>query len=184
MNRLRVPASSPYRHLSTTLMLAVLFAFIAVMVVPVQAGGLFDPGATATPTSRSRPSIFPTRQPSGDSPNVGWLGVPDDYSKLASSRTLNLLAGKLIFYGLVNASFCTDGGLLRSGAASPCGEQVAHNATILWQNQFDEAIYAAALNQGIPPYLLKNVIVQESQFWPGSQRNGSGYPEFGLGHMT
>jgi predicted CXXCH cytochrome family protein len=164
-------------------MVMAVFALIAVMVIPVQASGAFNPIApTATPTTRGIfPPIFPTRQNANN--GAGWLSLPADASQLASSRTLNLLAGELIFHGLVNASSCPDGGLLKSGAASLCGEQAAHNATILWQNQFDEAIYAAALNQGVPPYLLKNLISQESQFWPGSHRTG-GVKEFGLGHMT
>ncbi|MBV6466022.1 MAG: hypothetical protein PGMFKBFP_01320 [Anaerolineales bacterium] len=158
---------------------------IAALAVPAQAGRPFS-SATATPTATPRslfPFLFPAKQ-AGETFNPGLLSSPDSPLELASSRPLNLLAGKLIFTGLVNASSCADGGILRNGAATPCGERAAHNAVVLWQNQFDEAIYNAAIQQGVPPYLLKNVIGQESQYWPGNHSTRYGYSEYGLGQFT
>jgi thermitase len=188
MNR-RQKISPNLRPASMPFLLMAVFALLIVMVIPVRAGGLLDsvitPTVPPTPTLRPLlPPIFSTKDSSNSGSNVGWLGMPADYTALASSRSLALLAGELIFHGLINASSCPDGGLMKSGAASPCGEVVAHNAVILWQNQFDEAIYTAAIQQGVPPYMLKNVIAQESQFWPGSHPTGYGYSEYGLGHMT
>jgi thermitase len=95
-----------------------------------------------------------------------------------------ILAGKFINFGLVDASSCADKGLLENGAASPCGENVARNAVILWQNQFDQAILEASQQAGVPPFVIKNVIILESQLWPSSFPTIYGYSEYGLGHIT
>jgi predicted CXXCH cytochrome family protein len=170
MNRSTQFLLSKLANFSRWLVLPALLLF-SLFTAPAQASGflgdLFTP--TFTPTPRSE---------------AGWLDRPASPAELASSRSLSLLAGKFIHYGLIDASSCPDGGMLKNGAASPCGERLARNAVILWQNQFDDTIYAAALQNGVPPYLLKNIIAQESQFWPSSHPTAYGYSEYGLAHIT
>ena len=84
----------------------------------------------------------------------------------------------------MDASSCADGGLLKSGAASSCGEFVAYNAVVVWQNQFDAEIFAASQESGVPPFILKNVFIKESQFWPETYQNPTYGGEYGLGHIT
>ena len=57
-----------------------------------------------------------------------------------------------------------------------------HQAVIDWQNQFDVAIWEAGRSLGIPPRLIKTLIEQESQFWPGNSRHI--YNEYGLGQLS
>ena len=143
---------------------------------------------TTTPTAEASltPQPTATAQPAATPlpPVYEWRDIPEDSSRLASDRKLSLLAGQFIFHGMVDASSCADGGLLESGAATTCGESVAHNAVIVWQNQFDADIYAAALANDIPPFILKNIFVKESQFWPETYQNPVYGGEFGLGHLT
>ncbi len=146
------------------------FVFQTVFTLPVQAGGLL---AQAAPTPEA-----------GSGVDYGWLSFPTNASALASDRSLVLLAGKLILNGLVDASGCPNNGLLKNGAANPCGEIAARPAVIVWQNQFDRAILDASNRSGVPPFLLKNVLAQETQFWPTSRPTVYGYSEMGLGHVT
>jgi predicted CXXCH cytochrome family protein len=110
--------------------------------------------------------------------------MPGDPSQLASDRPLALLAGQLIFHGLVDATTCINRGLLKTGAATPCGEWQARHATIVWQNQFDDEILKAARKTGVPPFILKNVLIKESQFWPETYQNPRYRGEYGMGHTT
>jgi hypothetical protein len=87
----------------------------------------------------------------------------------------------LIKHAVVDASACEAGGLLADGFASPCGLEVARQAAQDWQNRFDDLIFSAARQTGVPASLLKNIFARESQFWPGTY---SGHPEAGLGQMT
>lgn len=112
---------------------------------------------------------------------TGWLSSPDTPQELASNIPYEYLAGNLIRSGVVDASACTDGGLLANGYASPCGSEIAYPAVEDWQNRFDDLIFFAAREVGVPAQLLKNIFSRESQFWPGvtPQR-----PEAGLGQLT
>ncbi|MEN8173253.1 MAG: S8 family serine peptidase, partial [Chloroflexota bacterium] len=112
-----------------------------------------------------------------------WLVQPDNVQELASDRPLTLLAGNLITKQFVNANGCPGHGLLPNGAANACGEIVARPAVTDWQNQFDSIIYGAALQTKVPAQLLKNIFIQETQFWPASSRE-SANTEHGFGHMT
>lgn len=109
-----------------------------------------------------------------------WLVHPKTASDLASNEPLNILAGRMIFHGLVDASGCIDGGMLSNGNASPCGLATARDLVQKWQNQFDAPIYLSGKEMGVPSRLLKATIAQESQFWAGQHVAG----HFGLGHLT
>jgi hypothetical protein len=53
---------------------------------------------------------------------------------------------------------------------------------IEWQNKYDEAIWAAGNEIGIPPRILKTLIQIESQFWPENSRFY--IDEYGLGQVN
>ncbi len=96
-----------------------------------------------------------------------WLDSPADPSDLHTDVPYLYLGGRLIAHGIVDASSCTDGGLLPNGAASPCGIALAQEEVLAWQNRFDPEIWQAAQKVGVPARLLKRLLAVESQFWPG-----------------
>ncbi len=110
-----------------------------------------------------------------------WLTTPEKPEDLASNIPYDYLAGHLIIQGVVDISSCPDGGLLPSGAASPCGQEAGRLAIQEWQNRFDSLIFNVAQDTGIPAQLLKNLFSRESQFWPGIVKS---IPEVGLGQLT
>lgn len=110
-----------------------------------------------------------------------WLTTPDELPALASDEPYTYLAGRLISQGIVDASECPWNGLLTNGYASPCGLDKARGAVDAWQNRFDNHIMQVANQTGVPGQLLKNIIAQESQFWPGVFRERR---EYGLGQIT
>lgn len=110
-----------------------------------------------------------------------WLRTPEKPEDLASNIPYDYLAGNLIIQGAVDVSNCPDGGLLPSGAASPCGREAARPAVQEWQNRFDDLIFDVTQDTGIPAQLLKNLFSRESQFWPGIVKS---IPEVGLGQLT
>jgi hypothetical protein len=118
--------------------------------------------------------------PLGENPE--WLAYPADAADLASSEPYQYLAGQLIRAGAANASACADGGLLYGGYASQCGLEQAMDEVIAWQNRFDATILAVAERQSLSPQLLKNLIAQESQFWPGAYAISP--HEYGLARLT
>lgn len=110
-----------------------------------------------------------------------WLQTPVFADQLRTEVAYNLLAGKLITNGVVDASECANGGVLFNGAANACGLEIAKPAVIAWQNQFDEAILIAAKENRVPAFLLKRLFAQETQFWPGTSWL---VYEYGLGQAT
>lgn len=118
--------------------------------------------------------------PLGENPR--WLSYPADAGALASSQPYQYLGGQLIQSWEAQASACTDGGLLASGYASQCGLEAVMDRVIEWQNQFDQTIYDVANRYDLSPQLLKNVIAQESQFWPGWYEVSP--LEYGLARLT
>jgi hypothetical protein len=110
-----------------------------------------------------------------------WLSTPEDAAFLATEQPYSYLAGRLIAQGAVDASTCPSGGLLSNGYADNCGMDLAMPEVIIWQNQFDDQIMQVATDIKVPAQLLKNLLAQESQFWPGVFRQPK---EFGLGQMT
>ncbi len=109
-----------------------------------------------------------------------WLEEVTSPDQLYTEQEYALLAGVFILRGDVSAAQCADGGLLQNLAASGCGVEAAKDAVIEAQNRFDAKILDAAQSSRIPPYLLKGVIGQESQFWNGWVIEG----EYGYGMMT
>jgi len=121
-------------------------------------------------------NIFPDLNMEGS----GWLERIDSPVKLTTANNYSLLAGRLIWNGLVDAGACENKGLLPNGSADACGESMAESDVFLWQNENNSLIYQAALNAYIPARLLKGLIAQESQFWPQWNKKD----EYGLGMLT
>lgn len=96
-----------------------------------------------------------------------WLQTPPNPGELASNTPYAYLAGRLIVWGMVDASACDGQGLNSDGMANACGLEKAGGAVEFWQNRFDENILTIAQQSEVPAQLLKNIIAQESQFWPG-----------------
>lgn len=109
-----------------------------------------------------------------------WLSTPTESETLGTNVPYSYLAANLIRKGVVDASFCADGGLLPDGGASACGMELARTAVTDWQNQFDGLILDVAKNSGVPANLLKNLFAKESQFWPGANIKS----DVGLGQLT
>jgi len=109
-----------------------------------------------------------------------WLSLTAEASRVGYSY----LAGRLISSGLVDASGCSQGGLLFNGYGSVCGLEAAMPLVEHWQNRLDGEINQAAAEAGIPGQLLKNLIAVESQFWPHQHINWSAAGEAGLGQLT
>jgi len=120
-----------------------------------------------------------TFPPLGSAP--AWLATPEEYPALASEIVYHHLAAELITRGGVVASACPDGGLIDPDTPSACGVETATPTVLEWQNRFDPAILDAARAAGIPAGLVKRLIAEESQFWPGSILERG---EYGLGHLT
>ena len=102
---------------------------------------------------------------------------------LNTDKTLHHLVTRLIIHGIVDVSGCPGGGL-NAGFDWPtgCGLERAKDAMIEWQNQYNEYIWLASKEIGIPPKILKTLIEVESQFWPGNERFY--LDEVGLGQLN
>jgi hypothetical protein len=110
-----------------------------------------------------------------------WLSTPSSPELLASDNALFYLAGRLISQELVDVSACPTGGLLPNGYADSCGLEKARPLVADWQNQFDTRILEVSMETSVPAHLMKNLFLQESQFWPGVFRVPN---ELGLGQIT
>lgn len=111
-----------------------------------------------------------------------WAGFPNSPADLNTMKPYQYLAGQLLSAGLVDASDCPGGGLWAGGGPNSCGLERAAGKVIAWQNQYDTSIWEAGRSVGIPPTLIKALIEQESQFWPGNSRIA--LYEFGLGQLS
>jgi hypothetical protein len=118
-----------------------------------------------------------------DEENATWDNFVQFPFQLNTDKTYHYLTTKLILNGIVDASACPAGGL-SAGLDWPtgCGLEKARGAMIAWQNQFDEYIWLASRDHGIPPKVLKTLIGYESQFWPGNSRFY--LDEFGLAQIN
>jgi hypothetical protein len=110
-----------------------------------------------------------------------WLQTPEDPTDLASNETYELLAGRLIRWGFVEAEGCPFDGILANGMASNCGVEATRSFVDDWQDRFDSRILQVAQDVDVPAILIKNVFAQESQFWPGNFPN---VKEYGLGALN
>jgi len=102
-----------------------------------------------------------------DLAKMQWAIMPKSPSQLNTDETLHFLASRLIQNGMVDVSVCSSGGMV-NGAPDGCGIERSRQAMIEWQNKFDLDIWNAGKAVGIPPKLLKTLILRESQFWPGN----------------
>ena len=118
--------------------------------------------------------------PLGENPS--WLSYLEGAADLASSEPYQYLAGQLIAARAVDVSACSDGGLISSAYASQCGLEATMGKVIEWQNRFDQTIFDIASRYDLSPQLLKNIIAQESQFWPGMYAPSP--LEYGLARFT
>jgi len=151
---------------------------------PARAAGSQDSPACASLPSKACTGL-PAGAASPRNEGGGWLSTPASADDLATDRKLLLLAGHLIQARLVNAADCPDHGLVGGGAASPCGQEKAHSAVVAWQNRFDPIIFAVARQTDVPPFLLKGLFAQETQFWPAATRNAAwSFGEYGLGQLN
>ena len=118
-----------------------------------------------------------------DENNVTWDDFAQFPYQLNTNKTLHTLAVKLILSGRVDVSSCPTGGLsLGLNWPTACGLDKATNLMIAWQNQFDEYIWLASRDHGVPPKIMKSLIEYESQFWPGNSRFY--IDEIGLGQVN
>jgi hypothetical protein len=118
-----------------------------------------------------------------DETNASWNDFAQFPFQLNTKKTLHTLATQLILNGIVDTRDCPAGGLsLSLNWPTACGLERASSAMIAWQNQFDEHIWLASKNQGIPPKILKTLIEIESQFWPANARFY--LDEIGLGQIN
>jgi predicted CXXCH cytochrome family protein len=111
-----------------------------------------------------------------------WLAGPVNQYQLYSKYELATLAGHLVMVGEVDASSCSGGAFLQGGAANTCALELTRPAVLKWQNRFNKTILAASQETGVPPIVLKNIFVWESQFWPNTIFVNT--YEYGLGHIT
>ena len=113
--------------------------------------------------------------------NAVWSDQPRTPYQLNTDVTLYLLATRLIQSGMVNVSSCPSGGM-ENGSPNGCGIEQARQAMIEWQNKYDFDIWAVANSTGVPPKIIKTLIMQESQFWPGNSHYF--FNEYGLGQIN
>ncbi len=109
-----------------------------------------------------------------------WLLTPDEVEGLATDEPYEMLAGRLLRWGLVEAPECPFGGLMVDGSANNCAVEATRVSVYEWQDRFDENILKIAEEVDIPALLLKGIFAQESQFWPGAI---SEFKEYGLGQL-
>mgnify|MGYP006286952351 CR=1 FL=1 len=93
------------------------------------------------------------------------------------------LAGKTILSGSLGVPDCENMGInpYSGGYATQCGLEHAREAVSQQQNTYNDQILDASRESGVPPWILKGVIAQESQFWPDA--NGH-YGEQGLYQLS
>jgi hypothetical protein len=141
-----------------------------------------DPSVTPSPTIQPSPNICDRLWglPSPATPPA-WLSTPSSVEGLATNVKYVYLAGELITHGFVNAADCPDGGLSQDGVSNTCGMEKAFSQVVAWQNQFDQDILTAALENQIPAQLLKRLFAQETQFWPPTD---FAPPAYGIGNVT
>jgi hypothetical protein len=118
-----------------------------------------------------------------DEGNATWDYFVQFPYELNTKKTLHTLATQLLLNGIVDASSCPAGGLsLSLDWPTACGLEKATPKMIEWQNQYDDYIWLASKDYGVPPKILKTLFEIESQFWPGNSRFY--VDEYGLGQLN
>lgn len=118
-----------------------------------------------------------------DETNPSWAEFVQFPYLLNTDKTLHYLVTQLIVHGVVDVNGCPAGGLsVGLNWPTGCGLERAREAMIEWQNQYDEYIWLASKDYGIPPKILKTIIEVESQYWPGNERFF--VDEIGLGQLN
>jgi hypothetical protein len=125
------------------------------------------------------PNVWMTFPPSNP---PEWLKNAPDKS-LWTDRPYRYLAGKTILSGSLGVPECGNFGIVpySGGYASDCGLDFALEAVSLKQNTYNEEIMRASHSSGVPPWILKGIIAQESQFWPEAYGH---YGEQGLFQLS
>jgi hypothetical protein len=114
---------------------------------------------------------------------VTWDDFVQFPYEIHTQKTLHYLATQLLITGIVDASDCPAGGLsIGLNWPTACGLERASEEMIEWQNQYDDHIWLASRNHGIPPKILKTLIEVETQFWPENSRFY--LDEYGLGQTN
>jgi len=114
-------------------------------------------------------------------PLPGWMQGNVPVEGLATRNSYELLAGQLLWTGIVDGAQCPSYGLNADGSPNACGLQIANEEVQRWQNRYDPAIASTAAAQNLPAKAIKAVIAVESQFWPAANWDKG---EIGLGQMT
>jgi len=112
-----------------------------------------------------------------------WLYVPESADPLYTEEELFFLGGQLITNRVVDASICPSGGLMQNGYANACGMATALPKVVFIQNLLNEPILQAWKDVGVPPVMLKQLILFESQFWP-AMFNDMVPAHYGFGMIT
>jgi hypothetical protein len=115
--------------------------------------------------------------------NPAWADFVQFPYQINTDKTLHYLVTRLILNGVVDVNGCPAGGLsIGLDWPTGCGLERARDTMTAWQNQYDEYIWLASKDYGIPPKILKTLIEVESQFWPGNERYY--LDEIGLGQLN
>ena len=156
----------------------VLTGFFIVVIVFVVGGGQisFSPARNVSAQTVST-CLNRVNVPIGD---LHWVYVPESADELYTEEKYYFLAGQLISHDVVDASSCPSNGLMLNGYANACGMEKAFPMVIAAQNMMNESILQAWEEVGVPPVLLKQLIANESQFWPSQYT----LYHYGFGHMT
>ena len=156
----------------------VLTGFFIVVIVFVVGGGQisFSPARNVSAQTVST-CLNRVNVPIGD---LHWVYVPESADELYTEEKYYFLAGQLISHDVVDASSCPSNGLMLNGYANACGMEKAFPTVIAAQNMMNESILQAWEEVGVPPVLLKQLIANESQFWPSQYT----LYHYGFGHMT
>ncbi len=112
-----------------------------------------------------------------------WLFIPEDADQLYTDEDLFFLAGQLISSRIVDGGICPSGGLMQNGYANACGMAASLQTVINIQNLLNEPILQAWKDVGVPPVMLKQLVLIESQFWPAMYSEMEPY-HYGFGMIT
>lgn len=119
---------------------------------------------------------FPPKTP------PGWL-IQAGANSLETDLPYTYLAGKMILSGSLGVPDCENFGIIpySGGYADSCGLEFAREYVQRQQNVYNGRIVQASRESGVPPWILKGIISQESQFWPGAHGH---YGEYGLFQLS